>query len=365
MSSEFELLQLLSLDIPKTDKREIGFLEISGMAHYENVNSRIYAYFLDSSNHQSLSNVFLYALLELIYEKTSRSFEMENFNVLTEEPTSLGNRIDIALRNDIEKKAILIENKIYHILNNDLKDYWDHYKYDDLNKVGVLLTLYPYRDYEHSDKFINITHLEWIKKIKTIGLPSGIPDKFYTYLNDFFRTIEYLTNTSHMNEQTKFYFEHTQKILLAKQISDEANRFLVDQMEVLAHKLGWETYGSGIGWRNIWDKKNNLDTFYTIWYMPLINGEYKVFVIIELYREDLKQESHLHEMLKGDPLYDKMIRGYGERTFQQFATREYTLTISDIERLADKLFEIIQSDFKPVMDKILNQLYPKVKTDQI
>lgn len=359
MATNNDLIALLSLEIPKVEARELGFLEISGMAHYENVNSRIYAHFLDQSNNEKLSSLFLNSLIELIYEKSTNSISLEDFCVITEEPTIKGNRIDITLNDQNGKKVIIIENKIYHFLNNDLLDYWDHFKYEDSNKVGVLLTLNPYINYDHSDKFVNITHLEWTTRIKTNGLPYGLPDKFYTYLNDFFRTIEYLTKKSHMNEQTKFYFEHTQKILLAKQTSDEANKFLIDQMGVLAHKLNWETYGTGTGWRNIWDKMNNCDTFYTIYYQPLIDGNFKVSIIIELIREDMKNELELKDLLETDPLYLKMVKGVSSKNFIQFATREYTLTISEIEILADTIFGIIQKDFEPVMSKILNKFYPQ------
>jgi hypothetical protein len=353
-----ELIQLLSLEIPIEPKKEIGFLEIAGMAHYENVNSRIYAYFLNQSNSKELSSLFLNALYELIIEKSSRSIELDDFSVTTEELTVLGNRIDITLNDQKGGRVIIIENKIYHILNNDLLDYWNHFKYSDENKVGILLTLYPYTHYEHSDKFINITHLEWTTRIKTNGLPYGLPDKIYTYLNDFFRTIEYLTKRSHMNEQTKFYFEHTQKILLAKQASDEANNFLIDQMNVLASKLSWETYGTGTGWRNIWDKNNHCDSFYTIYYQPLIDGHFKVSIIIELINEDMKNENHLIKLLNEDELYKKMGRGISGKNYLQFAFREYELTLIELEVLADTLFNIIQRDFEPVMNKILAEFYP-------
>lgn len=359
-----ELIQLLSLEMPKEEIREVGFLEITGMAHHENVNSRIYAYFLDAFNDKSISDLFINSLLEIVQEKSTKQFDFGDFIVHTELTVQSGKRIDIALHDVNGKKAIIVENKIYHILNNALDEYWSHFKYNDEDKIGVVLSLYPISGYNHQDKFINITHFDWISKIKSKGLPSGLSSKMYIYLNDFFKTIEYLTKTNHMNDQSKFFFEHARKVNLARQTYEEANRFLIDQMEVLASKLGWKTYGTSLGWRNIWDQERHFDTYYTIWYQPLLNGQLKVSIIIELMNEDLKREEELKPLLEGNELYSKMVRGVSGKNYLQFATREYTLDLKQIELLSETLYGFIQSDFKPVMEIILGHYYPEIIQNQ-
>ena len=68
-----ELYKLLELKIPEISEREIGFLELTGQAHKENVNSRVYAYFLDSSLHPEIANVFIEALISLVNTKSNKT----------------------------------------------------------------------------------------------------------------------------------------------------------------------------------------------------------------------------------------------------------------------------------------------------
>ena len=93
----------------------------------------------------------------------------------TEIKTKQGNRIDISIFNKAQQKAIIIENKIYHHLDNDLSDYWSHYNYPDTNKIGILLTLKPHGiPTEVAGKFVNITHLEWKERILSYKTKAGL-----------------------------------------------------------------------------------------------------------------------------------------------------------------------------------------------
>jgi PD-(D/E)XK nuclease superfamily len=334
-------------------------LEIAGIAHRENENSRIYAYFLDQNKNQELSSLFLYALLSLAKEKSDKEIPIDSFYCNTEEATRKGNRIDIILNDEQNESAVLIENKIFHQLNNDLVDYWSHFKYEDENKIGVLLTLSKMEIPEVvKDKFVNITHLEWINKVKENGLPSGLSIKLYTYLNDFFQTIENLTNTTEMNDQVKFYFQHTTQVLKAKQTADEASAFISGQMEVLAGNLGWSTYGRNASYRSVWDAELKADTFYTIWFDPLLKGERKVGVIIELIRDDINRQDEIRRLLKDDEKFLSLNSGDAKSNYVHFRVKYYDLSMEEIENLADTLFLKIQEDFEPVMKQILNLIYP-------
>lgn len=354
-----ELLQLLSLEIPTAIHPEPGFLEITGMAHYENVNSRIYAYFLDQSKHRELANSFVESLQKIIEEKLNKTIELDDYLVTNEELTKKNYRIDITLNDQANKSAILIENKIYHYLHNDLEDYWDHYKYPDENKLGVLLTLYPHDiPKEVKGKFVNITHQEWVTKIQANGLPSKLPTKIYTYLNDFFETIDSLTKSNHMNDQAKFYFQHAKQVIKAQETQSEAQNFLANQMEKLAGKLGWQVYGGESDRKNIWDQKNDLKTYYTIVYGPLLNGDGHIQIIIELHGDDMKQVDALDTILKGNKKFEVMKRGITSKWNIHFACRPYTLDIEKIENFADTVFQIIKDDFDDVMKIILKHNYP-------
>ena len=366
MTYETDLIQLLSIDIPEEKIREIGFLEISGIAHYENVNSRIYAYFLDQRNYPLLAELFINSLIDIVFEKTGKKIEIGNYNVNTEELTKKGNRIDITIQNKSTRNAILIENKIYHYLNNDLLEYWTHFGYPDNQQIGVLLTLNKHEiPLINKNQFVNITHLEWTSRIKNSGLPHGLPDKIYTYLNDFFRTITYLTKTSHMNEQARFYFEHASKVIKAKQTYEEANSFLLDQMNILASKIGWKLYGNELGIRDIWDENNKCDTFYSINYKPLLDGKLKVIIYIKMIREDQKKANMDESILKNEIIENQiiehnLIKGENFRENLEFVYKEYELTLDELTCLADTLYQKIDSDFQSLMSEIFKSFYSKI-----
>ena len=64
--------------------------------------------------------------------------------------------------------AIIIENKLFANLYNNILDYWNSVKAD--NKILIVLSLYPIEKPQKIEnkgiKFINITHGELIEKVK-------------------------------------------------------------------------------------------------------------------------------------------------------------------------------------------------------
>lgn len=127
---------------PISQKRERTFLDISGFPHYELVISNWYAYFLSNTEDHGLGNKLLASLLELINEKSGLQFSLDEYDVATEVSTKNLKRIDILLAGigmDTGKYLIL-ENKVYHRLHNDLKEYWDHCPTHESKKIGIVLT---------------------------------------------------------------------------------------------------------------------------------------------------------------------------------------------------------------------------------
>lgn len=363
MDKVTDLIEILKLEIPSAEPRAIGFLEIAGIAHHENVNSRIYAYFLDQLNYPELANLFLKSILDIVLEKLDKEISFESYDVITEQSTPAGNRIDIVIKDENNRRALLIENKIYHYLDNDLLEYWNCFGYADDDQIGVLLTLYPHEiPNEVENKFVNITHIEWVNRIQSSGLPSKLPITVYTYLNDFFSTMENLTNTSTMTEQAQFYFENAKTVQMARRTYNEGVKYVNDQLAILASLMNWNLYGRADDWRNIWDEKNKLHTYYTIWSGDLLNGEKTITVIIELNTNDF------HHLPKMNEILDEKLKSHalekGGQKFkytQHFAHKVYTVNQQDLADLANFLLKRIQEDFEPLMKLILKNNYPNIE----
>lgn len=381
--------ELLAYDIPEFTPPDDGFLEIIGLSHYENVNSKIYAYFLNQRNEPKISNLFISSLLNLIDEKNKseigKELNIKDFTAITEIQTNEGHRIDILIEDKNNESAIIIENKIYHSPDNPLNDYWNFINYNENKKVGILLTLQPLSSSELKniktvkkstliDNFINITHKEWIDKIINAGLPTGLSPKMYIYLNDFFQTIDNLTKSTTMNELTKFYFQYPKKINSAVETLKEAEKFINTQLEILAENLNSSIRGKTYEWRHI-VKHPNETIYYAIVFDSLFKGGKEITVIIELSGKDYDKKEDVKKHLEKDEenkegininahIKEKgliLVTSVGDAKYRycHLVSGKYQLDLDKIENLAGKLKTIIDDDFSIIMTEINNFLYPK------
>lgn len=332
-----------------------GFLEIIRKQHHENINSSIYAHFINCSE-EAVSSAFIGALVKLIKEKSGKEFTLTDVFAQTEVDTGLG-RIDILIREKSGNQTIIIENKIYHHLDNDLLDYWNFVKVNEKEKVGVLLTLNKHQtDLEYG--YINITHSEWITEVKNSLNISELPLNYQVYVSDFIRTIENLSTSYAMNESAKFYFEHAKQMLSAQETVYEAHAFLNNQFEIVASELGWATHGSSAEWRNIWDAKNDIDTYLTFKTDGLLKGYKKLTIYIEINREDKDREIEIEEKIVNNPQVQKKYKGKPEGSFLPLLCKDYLLTDIELENLGQTLFTKIREDFGNVLVEIIEFLYP-------
>lgn len=152
-------------------------MRIAGVTESEVVWSNIYAYYLNPRNDEEYAFAFTTALLELCGLSRSDVLPNDNYFVNTEVPTSTLSRIDILIEGE---KSIIIENKVNHILNNPLNEYWEYAK-----RPVVLIVLSISRFSKHelesycvqwnknltdADRIncINITHYDLITQTKKI-----------------------------------------------------------------------------------------------------------------------------------------------------------------------------------------------------
>lgn len=223
--TQFTLFEeLLSQRIPSPPSLPVTFMEVAQMPHYEVVISRIYQFYLQDLEEHGFKDLFLGALFSLVNQKwkthanTERIFFSEQparWDVETEVSTKNGKRIDLLIswERDNQKHYIIIENKIFHILLNDLEDYFNTPEGSPENKIGVLLTLE--QQFSRHQNFINITHDELMREVKKrLGeyIMTGV-DRHLFFIRDFILNLSKLTkNAEYMNEFSKFYFEHRSAI---------------------------------------------------------------------------------------------------------------------------------------------------------
>lgn len=351
-----ELYSFLSFDIPESQKQPIGFLEIIKKQYHENINSSIYAHFINCEE-KAVSELFMDALTDLIEEKTKRLFSLGAPYATCEVITQNG-RIDIVIQDRLSEQVILIENKIFHHLHNDLMDYWNHFNCSEEHKIGILLTPYPHKVPDvNKETFINITHVEWIQKVKEKGIPFNLSNKYTIYITDFVNTIDQFSTNYAMDEQAKFYFEHAQKILKIQETAAAATTFLNNQFELLASKLNWTSHGNSTDWRNFWDEQNKIHSYITVITSNLMRGQKHLQIVLELWDEDKARYQEIEKLLSGHPKYIQNITRESKGRYMHFIVRDYHLSDQELANLANFIYEKIMDDFAELVLKIVEHFY--------
>lgn len=183
-----EFKQLLSEfeNIPALLHRDPTFLEICEFPHREVICSNILCFFFNSNREHNLKDLFARSLLELI---NAKEYGSHHYYCEKEVTTADNKRIDLVLTGN--NTAVVIENKIYADLNNDLDAYLEHIK-DYKNKYGVVLGLKDIP--ETNKKFEFITYKKLFEQIKkNIDFYMEKADKKYlTFLLDFMENIDNL-----------------------------------------------------------------------------------------------------------------------------------------------------------------------------
>lgn len=215
--------------IPEIKKKPKTFLGIAKQPHYENVLSNIYAFFFNVNEEHGFNDLFVKSLIECIDEvklEGKKFSSFTDFDVETEYATKgIGlwkkrGRIDLLLYNG--EQAIIIENKVFHHLNNDLDDYWNSIKLDKESKIGIILSLKPisqdqYKDFESKNEFINITHSQLMSKVMANATSyfentTESLKNYHFYLRDFNQNILNISTPTMNENEIGFFTENKAKI---------------------------------------------------------------------------------------------------------------------------------------------------------
>jgi len=354
-----ELKRFLSMPVPAPIARKHTLFDISGHSHSETVISKWYAYFMLAENNHGLERSFIESILSLVEEKTGRKMTMNFFQVDTEVTTINKKRIDILITDESgdHGKYIIIENKIFHRIDNDLIEYWQHCKCDDDNKVGILLTLAP--EIIQSDafsKFINLTHAEVIRRISVLVMQKTLNTEQNIMFDHFKNAIINLSKDLTMNDQVKFYQENSAKIDTMVSCRNKAYEYVFNHVKVAGDQMGLKFSGLSDDYRYLSFPENDF-VCYTIILNSLFTASKTITIVIEIYGEGLKHIEKLDKCLVGQIVQTKLNhKRTRDRTWIHYFKEEYSPNSNDFENLSQYISDKINSDFKPLMIEIISKI---------
>lgn len=341
--------------IPYVKKRPLTFLGISKQPHYENVWSNIYAFFFDTDAEHNLGDLFLQSLLQLINEDRNPKFNFNpSFEIKTEAGTNNNGRIDILLSNDND--AIIIENKVYHHLNNNLNDYWS--SVPQLNKQGIVLSLH--KTFINNINFIGITHLELLQKIisNLSDYFSNANEKHLIFLKDFYQNIINITNP--MDTSTiKFFYRNQELINQVSDIKSNYISYVISEVEKarinIDEKL--ESYSSRNESFRYYLCPNLGNLIITVVFDGLFRKSQELFLIVELQNELLKETEKIKSIVFSEIEMEFLRSDFYNRkeSWAHFATQTVKPSEDDILNLGDFISKTINNS--PILD-----IYRKLKT---
>lgn len=372
-AAQQQLLQLFDFNPVKRTEFAPDLFSISGFPHYEDVLSNWYAFFFRTEEVHGFGRLFTQALLELIAEKAAEplpdGFMGGTVHCRREQKTKRGNYIDLVLYDEENEpntfnNVIVFENKVYHILNNDLKDYYESMKTSGGGvKTGVVMTLFTYTG-KKEPGYIYLTHSEFLSKVFMLfpSYNATSDNKFTFYIKDIDQNIQRLTSEMKMNDNVLFYFKNVEKFRKLKEVSDEAAGFIYGQIRRAAEILEMKLYGKEQDWRNIWEHR---EIYYTIWLGDFLQDGSTLYIDIELDGNAAKQVDKLREAcaLSGISLPENVAQNTAGN-YVTLLSNEYRVKTEDIAELGTLLAEWIRRDLedtrKAVTDVYTKQLNPVV-----
>lgn len=194
--------------------------DICGNSHYENVVSNVLQFYLDSSGPHNLGDLVVSSLIKAasLDDKISDN----QFTVEREVRTKNGKFIDLLLTND--STCIVVENKIYADLYNDLREYLECGYARASEVFGLVLS--PFKLQVEHPNFILVTYTEFFKELRSqYGNYLNQPRmKYLSLLFDLVENIERITmGTQFQNEDfLQFVKENNDEV---QRLSSELKRF--------------------------------------------------------------------------------------------------------------------------------------------
>jgi len=369
---DFSVLEdfLNSHEIPSVKQQPKTFLEIARQPHYENVISNIYAFYFDPHEEHGLGHLFINSFIECIQEQLKKDFlnDFQEFVIETEYGTEDKGRIDLFLYND--EQAIIIENKIYHHLANNLDDYWNTARTENRkdNMVGVLLTLGKHSGNLHP-QFVNVLHLEFLQKVMAnIGNHlMEASDKYVTFLKDLYQNIENMSTKNISEKDYKFYIKYQEKIIKTVSFNDQLKEYIKTQVVdawnnqegLTVQPATWNTK-KYYWYREIY-KEGIKDLFFSVEFDGLLNTDRTVWFSINVKDngpfKDIYRNTEIVSVMEEYPKLNYKKSEQIEGGWIYLAGNSYEMTDENMANLQTTLENIIKDDrYMEVFNKLHDKL---------
>ena len=152
--------------LEKPPERKKAFLEIIGLSHLEAVSSKALAFFFDSDGVHQLKDLCVQALFDCILDRVKSKSEpaISIQSVEREVSTEEGSRIDIII--DTYDDLIIIENKLFHTVNNPFESYVNYGKLRRGERNGHYIILGIHKPETLPEHFKFISHFDLADAIR-------------------------------------------------------------------------------------------------------------------------------------------------------------------------------------------------------
>jgi hypothetical protein len=363
---EKEFQDLLSSPFSRKTQTEETIFDIARFPHYEKVISNIYSFFLDPNSSHGFGTLFLSCLISIIDKKTKGTFiiqSIENIEIHQEYQTINHKLIDIILVEPSEHKntfenAIIIENKIYAEVYNDLNEYYRSINVKN-QKIGIVLSLNKLS--RLPKEYINITHLDYIQEIeKNIGFYFvSAQTKYTSFLQDFIQNLKTMSTSKVSSEELDFYFKYENKIREISFLYANIQTEIFKNVEAACDQLGMGlVVEAKFNSRLRYFSSQTADVYFTIWLYELFSEKSSITISVELNKEGIKYLSNVNK-IKFTPTERQIIKeNTAVRTsYIHFAQVTFYLTQTDKRNITDFIIEKINgSKLRSIFIKVENSI---------
>lgn len=178
--------------LEKPPERKKAFLEIIGLSHLEAVSSKALAFFFDTDEVHQLKDLCVQALFDCILDRVKSKSEptISTQSVEREVITEEGSRIDIII--NTYDDLIIIENKLFHTVNNPFESYVNYGKLRRGERNGHYIILGIHKPETLPEHFKFISHFDLADAIRNrLGDSLMDADQHYvTLLVDYLHALD-------------------------------------------------------------------------------------------------------------------------------------------------------------------------------